>query len=260
MSDTGRVTHSPITLTPWARRSSGVVGVVSAGLGAWSVFLNTNQAGSAALLLLGALFILMAMSGRVPDRITKEGIEHDSVSEAFEDLLDHGSPEVKKEAAEALIRKASESVNTASPPPATEEPVGSRNRRLQTMARYINLESSVVDAIQQEFHTAEDDRVWRDLDCVVLENGHAPIGVEVKAVGDPRNLRRATLRLAELVKAEKIGAGVIVSVGTDSDSRRFPLFPEEVTIVSIDDHGVGEVSSTDADRIREVIRSALETV
>lgn len=257
MSDNGRVTNSPITLAPWARRSSGTVGVALAGLGTWSVFLNTNQAGSAALLLLGALFILMAMTGRVPDRISKEGIEHDSVvGRAFEDLL--ANPEVKKEAAEALIHASEESASPATPSPAAEEPVGSRGRRLQSMARYVKLEGNVVDAIRQEFPVEEDERTWRELDCVVLRDDGPPVGVEVKAVSHPGNLRQVINRLEAHVSSGKIAAGVIVNAGPAFDSRR-PL-PEKVTVVSIDDNGVGEVSEADAERIRAAIRSTLEKV
>jgi hypothetical protein len=199
----------------------------------------------------------MTMTGRVPDKIGKDGIEHNPVVDrAYEKLLQ--DPAVKDKAAEALIDASEESASNATPPPASEEPVGSKNRRLLTMARYIKLEANVTEAIQQEFHTADDDRVWRDLDCVVVEDGHAPVGVEVKAVGDTRNLRQAALRLAGHVKAGKIGAGVIVSAGTDNVFS-WPL-PENVWIVAIKDHGNGEVSSTDADRIRAAIRSALEQV
>lgn len=50
-------------LEGWERAVAGVLGVLLAGAGSVAVFLTTNQAGSVALLLAGAFFLAMLVSG-----------------------------------------------------------------------------------------------------------------------------------------------------------------------------------------------------
>lgn len=63
----------PVRLGPldgrWERPAAGVVGSLFAGAGAVAVFISKNQAGSATLVVIGALFLLMAVSGRTIESV-----------------------------------------------------------------------------------------------------------------------------------------------------------------------------------------------
>ena len=47
----------------WERWVASALGVILGGLGVWSVFISSNQAGSAVLLLIGASFLLIGVQG-----------------------------------------------------------------------------------------------------------------------------------------------------------------------------------------------------
>jgi hypothetical protein len=64
-------------LVAWERWVAGAVGLVAAGGGGVSVFMSNNQAGSTALLLLGAIFLLLAVQGTAIRRATRESVEMD---------------------------------------------------------------------------------------------------------------------------------------------------------------------------------------
>jgi hypothetical protein len=62
----------PVRLGPlnrWERPAAGVAGSVLAGAGVVAVFVSKNQAGSATLLVIGGLFLLMALSGRTIESV-----------------------------------------------------------------------------------------------------------------------------------------------------------------------------------------------
>jgi hypothetical protein len=71
-----------ILLSDRQRWASFIVGAVAGGGGAVATFITSNQAGATALMLGGALGLLMSLTGRVPDRIGREGVVHEAVSEA----------------------------------------------------------------------------------------------------------------------------------------------------------------------------------
>lgn len=108
-NEPARVTR-PITLEPLARTASGLLGLASSVAGGYSVFANTNQAGSTALLLIGGLFLLMTLTGRVPERIGKDGIVHAEVWDAIASsgsmtqLMESESEIVREAAAETYLR------------------------------------------------------------------------------------------------------------------------------------------------------------
>lgn len=64
-------------LVAWERVLAGAVGLTAAVGGGVSVFTSDNQAGSTALLLLGAIFLLLAVQGTAIRRATRESVEMD---------------------------------------------------------------------------------------------------------------------------------------------------------------------------------------
>jgi hypothetical protein len=80
----GNPPHEPILLSDRQRWASGMGGAVIGGGGAFATFITSNQAGATALMLVGGLGLLMSLTGRVPDKIGKEGIVHDPVEQASE--------------------------------------------------------------------------------------------------------------------------------------------------------------------------------
>ncbi|WP_263166739.1 hypothetical protein [Streptomyces sp. SCSIO ZS0520] len=56
-------------LKRWERPAAGVAGGVLAGAGVAAVFVSRNQAGSATLVVIGGLFLLMAVSGRTIESV-----------------------------------------------------------------------------------------------------------------------------------------------------------------------------------------------
>lgn len=107
-SQASTVRRVPILLSKGQRWASGLFGAAAGGGGAAAVFLTKNQAGATALLLAGGLGLLMALTGRVPDRIGREGVVHEPIegpaARALNDVLrDEGLPlEIKAAIAEAL--------------------------------------------------------------------------------------------------------------------------------------------------------------
>lgn len=56
-------------LDKWERPAAGVAGSALAGAGVVAVFISQNQAGSATLVVIGGLFLLMALSGRTIESV-----------------------------------------------------------------------------------------------------------------------------------------------------------------------------------------------
>lgn len=70
-------TASDHGLLVWERIVAGIVGLLAASVGGISVFISSNQAGSTALLLVGAIFLLLAVQGTAIRRATRESVEMD---------------------------------------------------------------------------------------------------------------------------------------------------------------------------------------
>ncbi|NHE67788.1 hypothetical protein G9U53_26130 [Rhodococcus sp. D-46] len=110
MTDEAPKRYRPISLNKRARTASGLLGLAFGLAGGYSVFANTNQAGSTALLLLGGIFLLMMLTGRVPERIGKDGIEHEAIEDAvvsvvaMKDLMASESEAVRGAAADSYLK------------------------------------------------------------------------------------------------------------------------------------------------------------
>ena len=63
----------PRDLNGLERAAAALIGVSGTGVGGFGIFLSDNQAGTAVILLLGVVFLLMAVQGTAVRRITKDG-------------------------------------------------------------------------------------------------------------------------------------------------------------------------------------------
>ncbi|MBH5144222.1 MULTISPECIES: hypothetical protein [Rhodococcus erythropolis group] len=216
-NEPARVTR-PITLEPLARTASGLLGLASSVAGGYSVFANTNQAGSTALLLIGGLFLLMMLTGRVPERIGKDGIVHDrdvvdtfASRESITQLMESESEVVREAVAETYLRNreefsqwisgmiANESGDaTVHAPPARGSAASYSPRILPSdmnllLAREINLAQKIEKLLTAEFGAEAVDREPRSgfgirrfrPDAVVTLPTGKRIAVEAK-VGPPQ--------------------------------------------------------------------------
>jgi hypothetical protein len=103
--------HTSVSgLVAWERWIAGLIGLGAAGAGGVSVFMSDNQAGSTALLVFGAIFMLLAVQGTAIRRATRESVELERrsavrkvVNEARE-RIDAGEPDV----AQAYIEGAAD--------------------------------------------------------------------------------------------------------------------------------------------------------
>lgn len=115
----GPLRRQAILLSPTQRWFSGLFGLAASGGGAAAVFITSNQAGATTLLLAGALGLLMALTGRVPDRIGREGIIHEPVdapaTRALGELL--ADPELDAEAKARVAQAVQEEFKVVDPTP-----------------------------------------------------------------------------------------------------------------------------------------------
>ena len=65
--------HRPRDLTKQERAGATLIGLSGTIVGGFGIFLSDNQAGTAVILILGVVFLLMAVQGTAVRRITKEG-------------------------------------------------------------------------------------------------------------------------------------------------------------------------------------------
>jgi len=97
-----------VLLTRWQSLSASIIGISASGAGGAAVFVTDNQAGSTALLLFGGLALLIGVTGRVPDRIGKEGVNYEPVdpaTKAVENVLsDDSVPLELKEVVASAVR------------------------------------------------------------------------------------------------------------------------------------------------------------
>jgi hypothetical protein len=86
-------------LRTWERWVAGIFGGIGAGVGGVAIFLTNNQAGTTAILLLGALFMLIAVQGTAVRKAAKDSVELERrwaiarVAETAEEVLDEDGPD-----------------------------------------------------------------------------------------------------------------------------------------------------------------------
>jgi len=121
-ADDSGVTDRPSGLTRLERAAAGLLGLGGVGCGGFGVFYSSNQAGTTALLLIGAAFLLMAVQGtaivkagkdsfelerrRAVDKLTEkatDALEDEQTAEAAV-LLD-AAREMAPQASDAVLRR-----------------------------------------------------------------------------------------------------------------------------------------------------------
>ena len=127
----------------------GGVGVVSGGLG---VFLSDNQAGTAVILLLGAVFLIMSIQGTAILKITKEGGDFAArdARRRGRELLDRAEDAVVEGEADEAVALVEEAKEVA--------PGLSRDMQLRRVADSA-YELQLFDAIDRVIHERFDDRL-----------------------------------------------------------------------------------------------------
>ena len=93
----------PITfkLNVWWRAASVALGLIGLGAGGAAVFITHVEAGPVALLIVGLIFLLIGMSGRMPTRI-KVG-DNEAAWEAVQEFVERVADEVSDEARPELL-------------------------------------------------------------------------------------------------------------------------------------------------------------
>ena len=276
MADGAPPEYRAINLGKPTRWVSGVLGLAAGGAGGYSVFVNTNQAGSTAMLLLGGIFLLIALTGRVPERIGKDGLDYKPTAEdaaaqdAVNELMDSEVDAVRVATAEAFSRSLEAQLETSASTPERVRPAPIPGRQTYSAAettskaRAIQLEQSIEnllishfspDAVERQPSFATDDGLRFRLDsAVTLPNGKR-IAVETR-IG---TTRVADLALFGILFHEHGFQGLIVVranppkfklVRSERTEERFP----HVRIVDIEAE-LGELSDTAVSRILNALNS-----
>jgi hypothetical protein len=97
------------------RITAAGIAIGSGVAGGLAVFMNKSQAGSVALLALGAVFGLLALIGQSPVNV-KVGDYQVTLYEVFAERIEDSSPEVAEQLAEA-VQEVDDRVRTPAPPP-----------------------------------------------------------------------------------------------------------------------------------------------
>lgn len=87
------------------RWACGTAGILAAAAGAWAALFGKNQAGSVAMLVFGALFLVMAITGR-PIVWAKGGgfeLKYGRLAKAVAKAVEESPPEVSQQLTEALL-------------------------------------------------------------------------------------------------------------------------------------------------------------
>jgi hypothetical protein len=116
LEDDAQITQAIVVLTFRSRVTSAVIGAIGLGLGTASIFVKNNNGGSIALIAIGGLFLLMAVTGH-GIRSVKVGSNElvmDTVAEA-QRLKSQGDEEGAEETIETLIETIDTATVSATP-------------------------------------------------------------------------------------------------------------------------------------------------
>jgi len=153
---------SPPVLVAWQRWVCAALGVVGVGAGGTAVFVTDVEAGPVALLLAGAVFLIIGVTGRAPSRF-KMGdneVQWEGVEEFVEVAVETRTPENSPELVAQLNELSRLSPGAAAPGLAVlayeqlargvlEAAVGSLNRRLADMG--VAKQLQVLDGTDSDF-------------------------------------------------------------------------------------------------------------
>lgn len=266
--------YEPIELKERFRWAAAAVGLVAGGAGGYSVFATTNQAGSAILLLLGGLSLLIALTGRVPEKMGKDGAVYQPTVRAqinervVQTMLTSTEADVQRAAAatftetrQALdqwIRLSSTAADLSRPSSLDSmDLVWDEN---SARARAVNLETNILELLRSRF-TADsrmnvDDGAPNRFDFAVRSGSGAPVAVEVKA----RPLMSAELdRLVKMAEGSGRLRGLVVIQGVrDMTAQvRIKNVSSSVVVVTGPANMNGEISENFEDTIFATVQSML---
>jgi hypothetical protein len=159
-----------VQLLLWERVTSGLLGVILTGVGAWAVFKSANQAGTAFLLLAGAVMLLICIQGTPLVKLGGAGnsVELDRRRQAKDRTKALIAKEPKPEIRAAILKGA-----------AAAEP------SLRPAAKWAEYEAKVKEAVQRVLDDkatvrAEVRTGHTALDLVVTRGANTSIAIEVK--------------------------------------------------------------------------------
>lgn len=144
-------------LRTWERWLAGIFGFLGTAVGGTAIFVTNNQAGTTAMLLVGALFILMAVQGTAVRKAAKDSVEmydREAVERTSKDVQD-ALEEKDYFTARAIIETAKE-----------EHPAISRNPAIEVLD-YAVYEKEVQQAIERVVPKIV------DYEVTILTNGYS---------------------------------------------------------------------------------------
>ena len=109
----GSPTPIPLTINCWWRTVVILLGLAALGAGGLAVFVTRLEAGPVALLAVGFLFLIIGISGRLPNRLKvgENEAEWNAVAQAFEQVVRAVPPDKLPEVKDAVEDLALESPN-----------------------------------------------------------------------------------------------------------------------------------------------------
>jgi hypothetical protein len=144
-------------LVVWERVLAGAVGLASAGGGGVSVFISNNQAGSTALLLVGGIFLLLAVQGTAIRRATRESLELDPRTARTRVIKK--APEILKEEGADKAEAFMEGAITRDPGLIGDERVVAFNARIFEESVIAQIEALGLDKFEYKLSVAREVRI-----------------------------------------------------------------------------------------------------
>jgi hypothetical protein len=135
-----------LALRPWERLFAGTIGVSAAGAGGVGVFLSDNQAGTTALLILGVVFLIMAVQGTALRQLNKDGGVY--ANRDIEERAVKRIERVREEQGPAAAQAALESATAARPELKNSPAVQVMNAHLYEQLLVAYLHKAWLDAFQ----------------------------------------------------------------------------------------------------------------
>lgn len=274
-----RVATRPQFQDEWSYTTllDSTVGAIAGGAGGYSVFATTNQAGSAILLLLGGLSLLIALTGRVPEKMGKDGAVFQPTLRAqvnervVQTMLTSTEADVQRAAAAtySATRTAFDEWLYLSSTAAGRPRDLARSSSLDPLdlvwdenlarARAVNLETNILELLRSRF-TADsrmtvDDGAPDRFDFAVRTGSGAAVAVEVKG----RALKSAELdRLVKMAEGSERLRGLVVVQGVrdmTAQVRTKDVSPSVVVVT-----GPANMNGQISERFEDTIFAAVQNV
>jgi hypothetical protein len=198
----------------WPERlAASVIGLAGVTAGGFGVFVSGNQAGTTAILLLGAVFLLMGVQGTAIVKASKDSVELERRRTARE---------LTSKAEDALERNAIDQAEAYVEAVRTVEPLAVADPRFRLLSASV-YEQKVIEALAQAVEIVGRGRLqlmpgirtashWFDATISDRENPGRAIVVEIKAVSRERFAPNVLVQqLLEQVKAAKLPCLLLIT-------------------------------------------------